>query len=55
MNKTLTTLAFTALSLFAGSSFAANAACDAQAAEKKLSDAATRRFPQKCDSRSSCT
>ncbi len=49
MNKTLTTLAFTALSLFAGSTFAANAACDAQAAEKKLAGAAKTSFLKKCE------
>jgi len=49
MNKTLTTLAFTALSLFAGSTFAANAACDAQATEKKLAGAAKTSFMKKCE------
>jgi hypothetical protein len=49
LNKTLTTLAFTALSLFAGSTFAANAACDAQAAEKKLAGAAKTSFLKKCE------
>ncbi len=49
MNKTLTTLAFAALSLFAGSTFATNAACDAQATEKKLAGAAKTSFLKKCE------
>ena len=43
MNKTLATLAFATLSVFAGSTFASNAACDAQATEKKLAGAAKTR------------
>ena len=49
LNKTLTTLAFATLSLLAGSTLAANAACDAQAAEKKLAGAAKTSFLKKCE------
>lgn len=49
MNKTLATLAFATLSVFAGSTFAANAACDAQATEKKLAGAAKTSFLKKCE------
>jgi hypothetical protein len=50
MNKTLITAAFAALSLLAPSAFAANAACEAQAAEKKLAGAAKTSFMKKCES-----
>ncbi len=49
MSKTLTTLAFTALSLFAAGTLAANPACEAQATEKKLAGAAKTSFLKKCE------
>ena len=50
MNKTLITTAFAALSLLAGSAFAASASCEAQASERKLAGAAKTSFLKKCDS-----
>jgi len=49
LKKTLITAAFTALSLLAGAAIA-SPACDAQAAEKKLSGAAKTSFLKKCES-----
>lgn len=49
MKKTLLTALLTACSLFAGQALAANAACDAQAAEKKLAGAAKTSFLKKCE------
>ncbi len=49
MKKILLTAVFSAFSLLAGSAFAANAACDAQAAEKKLAGAAKTSFLKKCE------
>ena len=49
MKKTLLTALVTACALFAGNSFAANAACEAQAAEKKLAGAAKTSFIKKCE------
>jgi hypothetical protein len=55
MNKTLITAAFAALSLLASSAFAANAACEAQAAEKKLAGAAKTSFMKKCEADAAAT
>jgi hypothetical protein len=49
MKKTLLTALLTACTLFAGQAFAANAACDAQATEKKLAGAAKNSFLKKCE------
>ena len=49
MKKSLLTIAIATLSLFAGSAFAANADCDAKAAEKKLAGAAKTSFVKKCE------
>ena len=49
MKKTLITIAVATLGLFAGSAFAANADCDAKAAEKKLAGAAKTSFVKKCE------
>ena len=48
MKKSLITLALTALSLFAGSAFAAGANCEAKATEKKLAGAAKTSHITKC-------
>ena len=49
MNRTLFAVAVTLCSLLAGSAYAANAACEAQAAEKKLAGAAKTSFLKKCE------
>ena len=49
MKKTLLTAFVTACALFAGQAFAANADCDAKAAEKKLAGAAKTSFLKKCE------
>ena len=51
MKRTLITIAFAiaTLGVFAGSAFAANAECDAKAAEKKLAGAAKTSFVKKCE------
>ena len=49
MKRTLFAVAFTACSLLAGSAYAANAACEAQATEKKLAGAAKTSFLKKCE------
>jgi hypothetical protein len=49
MKKSLLTAAFAACSLLAGQAFAANADCDAKAAEKKLAGAAKTSFLKKCE------
>jgi hypothetical protein len=49
MKKTLLTALVTACTLFAGQAFAANAECDAKAAEKKLAGAAKTSFVKKCE------
>ena len=48
MKKSLITVAIAAMSLFAGSAFAAGD-CDAKAAEKKLAGAAKTSFVKKCE------
>ena len=48
MKKALT-LAVIVLAAFAGSAHAADAACEAKAAEKKLAGAAKNSFMKKCD------
>jgi hypothetical protein len=47
--KTLFAAAFTALTLLAAPAWAANAACDKQADEKKLAGAARTSFVKKCE------
>jgi hypothetical protein len=47
--KTSITAGLLALSLFAGSAFAANAECEAKAADKKLAGAAKASFLKKCE------
>ena len=49
MTRTLIAAVFTACSLLAGSAYAANAACEAQATEKKLAGAAKTSFMKKCE------
>ncbi len=49
MKKTLITITVATLGLFASSAFAANADCDAKAAEKKLAGAAKTSFVKKCE------
>ena len=49
MKKTLLTALITACALFAGSAFAADSACQTQAAEKKLAGAAKTSFVKKCE------
>lgn len=49
MKKSLISIAFVALGLFAGHAFAANADCEAKAGEKKLSGAAKSSFVKKCE------
>jgi hypothetical protein len=49
MNKTLLTTLVTACALFAGTAFAANADCEAKAAEKKRAGAAKTSFIKKCE------
>ena len=49
MKKSLVTIVIATLSLFAGSAFAANADCEAKAAEKKLAGAAKTSFVKKCE------
>ncbi len=49
MKKTLIAAALMALSLFAGQAYAANAACETQAGEKKLYGAAKSSFMKKCE------
>ncbi len=53
MKKTVLTACLLSLSLFAGHSFAADAACEAKAAEKKLAGAAKTSFVKKCTADSS--
>ena len=47
--KTLITAALLTLGLMAGAAHAANAECDAKAAEKKLAGAAKTSFLKKCE------
>jgi len=47
--KFRSTLALLALVAFSGATFAADATCDAQAAEKKLAGAAKTSFLKKCN------
>ena len=49
MQKALIAAVFTACSLLAGSGYAANAACETQATEKKLAGAARTSFMKKCE------
>jgi hypothetical protein len=50
MKRSLISAVFVTLGLFAGSSaFAANADCEAKAAEKKLAGAAKTSFVKKCE------
>ena len=52
MKKSLVTIAIAALSLFAGSAFAANADCEAKAVDKNgkaLAGAAKTSFVKKCE------
>ena len=49
MKKTLITIAFATVGLFAGHAFAANADCEAKAGEKKLAGAAKTSFVKKCE------
>ena len=49
MKKSLITIAFATLGLFAGHAFAANADCEAKAGEKKLAGAAKTSFVKKCE------
>jgi hypothetical protein len=49
MKKTLFAAVLATLGLFAGHSVAANAECDAKAAEKKLAGAAKASFLKKCE------
>ena len=49
MKRTLISIAFVTLGLFAGHSFAANADCEAKAGEKKLTGAAKSSFVKKCE------
>lgn len=49
MKKSLCTALIAAGALFAGTAFAANADCDAKAAEKKLAGAAKTSFLKKCE------
>jgi hypothetical protein len=49
MQKTTFATLALALSLFAGHSFAANAECDAKAADKRLAGAAKTSFVKKCE------
>ena len=49
MKKSLITIAFATLGLFAGHTFAANADCEAKAGEKKLAGAAKTSFVKKCE------
>jgi hypothetical protein len=48
MKKSVLTALVTACALFAGHAFAANAECEAKAAEKKLAGAAKTSFIKKC-------
>ena len=49
MKRTLISIAFVTLGLFAGHAFAANADCEAKAGEKKLTGAAKTSFVKKCE------
>ncbi len=49
MKKSLITIAFATLGLFAGHAFAANADCETKAGEKKLAGAAKTSFVKKCE------
>lgn len=49
MTKTLLTAAFTACTLFASQTFAADATCESKAGEKKLAGAAKTSFMKKCE------
>lgn len=49
MKKTVLTALVGAFALFAGQAYAANADCDAKAAEKKLAGAAKTSFLKKCE------
>ena len=49
MKKSLISIAFVTLGLFAGHAFAANADCEAKAGEKKLAGAAKTSFVKKCE------
>ena len=48
MKKSLITIAFATLGLFAGHAFAANADCETKAGEKKLAGAAKTSHVKKC-------
>lgn len=49
MKKTLITACLMALSLLTSQAYAANAACETQAVEKKLAGAAKTSFMKKCE------
>ena len=49
MKKSLISIAFATLGLFAGHAFAANADCEAKAGEKKLAGAVKTSFVKKCE------
>ena len=49
MKKSLISITFVTLGLFAGHAFAANADCEAKAGEKKLAGAAKTSFVKKCE------
>jgi hypothetical protein len=49
MKKTVITACLMALSLFASQAYAANAACETQAGDKKLAGAAKSSFMKKCE------
>ena len=49
MKKSLISIAFVTLGLFASHTFAANADCEAKAGEKKLAGAAKTSFVKKCE------
>ena len=49
MKRSLISIAFVTLGLFAGHAFAANADCEAKAGEKKLTGAAKSSFVKKCE------
>ena len=49
MKKSLNSITFVTLGLFAGHAFAANADCEAKAGEKKLTGAAKTSFVKKCE------
>ena len=49
MKKSLISITFVTLGLFAGHTFAGNADCEAKAGEKKLAGAAKTSFVKKCE------